>query len=101
MNNNKNIFLLVTIRNCISLICWTTLAIIFDKWWLTLFTLLFLTGYGKTVTTYKEYFRICDKCGTHSATAESPEKALEKAKEAGWLHIQVGDKWEDYCPKCR
>lgn len=31
------------IKNSVSLICWTALAIFFNKWWIALFALFFLS----------------------------------------------------------
>lgn len=39
--------LLVVIRNSISLICFTILAIIFKKWWIVFFATLFVSYIGK------------------------------------------------------
>jgi hypothetical protein len=36
--------LMCTIRNSISLICWTFLAIVFKIWWIALFSILFLVS---------------------------------------------------------
>lgn len=38
---------LMIIRNCISLICFTVLAIVFKIWWIVLFALLFTSYIGK------------------------------------------------------
>ena len=40
----------VAIRNMVSLICWTILAVHFEKWWLTFFAILFWCTYEKTET---------------------------------------------------
>lgn len=32
----------VMIKNCVSIICFTILAIVFDKWWIAIFAILFL-----------------------------------------------------------
>ena len=45
---HKFLNLLVVIRNSISLICFTILAIIFKKWWIVFFALLFLSSIGKS-----------------------------------------------------
>ena len=76
------------------MICWIVLAIVFDKWWIALFSALFMSG---VKTTYKSY-RICDKCGKHSPYADSYNEALDKAKEAGWIHFEDN---KDYCPDCQ
>lgn len=49
----------------------------------------------------QQYYRVCDKCGKHSPTADNYNDALKFAKENGWTNIKIGDKWEDYCPDCQ
>lgn len=83
------------VKNSICIICWTYLAIAFDKWWIALFCLLFMSS----LKTQGQYYRVCDKCGKHSEYADSYNKALEKAKNSGWVHY-VGDN-RDYCPDCK
>ena len=92
---NKNSIWAWTIKNSITIICWTALAIIFGKWWIALFAALFMSSLE---TKYKSY-RVCDGCGKHSPYADSYNEALEQAKAAGWLHIAEGNK--DFCPNCR
>ena len=92
---NRSDMVAVMAKNSICVICWTVLAIIFGKWWIALFGALFLTSYN----TVENYYRVCDKCGKHSPSADSYNEALDKAKAAGWLHIVDGN--EDYCPNCR
>ena len=83
------------LKNTICVICWTVLAILFNKWWILFFALLFMSDFE---TKYKSY-RICDKCGKHSPYADNHNDAIDAAKEAGWLHISEGNK--DYCSECR
>ena len=83
------------LKNSICVICWTALAIIFNKWWIALFGALFLSS----LQTQCKSCRICDKCGKHSPYADSYNEALNKAKEAGWVHYVEGNK--DYCPDCQ
>ena len=40
-NEELKLMLIVGITNCIMMGCFTALAIIFDKWWLILFSVLF------------------------------------------------------------
>lgn len=94
---DKSIWWSVMIRNSVSIICWTILAIIFNKWWVALFAVLFVASVE--YKTLQRYYRVCDKCGKHSPYAESYNEALEKAKEAGWIHCVDGNK--DYCPECQ
>ena len=94
---NKGAWWAWAIKNSISVICWTALAIIFNKWWIALFGLLFVSSLQTKFGTY----RICDKCGRHSPYAESFNEAIDKAKEVGWITKKVNDKWEDYCPDCQ
>ena len=92
---NKNIYWSIAIKNIICVICFTALSIVFYKWWIVLFSALFMTSYEIK----NRYYRICDKCGKHSPEADSYNEALNKAKAAGWVHYVEGNK--DYCPECR
>ena len=92
---NKSMIWAWAIKNSICVICWTMLAIVFNKWWVALFGALFLSGLQ---TQYKNY-RVCDKCGKHSPYADSYNEALEKARSIGWIH-NVKDN-SDYCPDCK
>ena len=94
---NKSAWWAWAIGNSVCVICWTTLAIVFNKWWICLFSMLFLCSLQ--TNTVKEYCRICDKCGKHSEYADSYDAALDKAKKAGWIHYVDGNK--DYCPECK
>lgn len=42
MDKNKIYFILV-IKNIVSIICFTILSIVFNHWWIVLFSILFLT----------------------------------------------------------
>ena len=92
---SKNILWSVAIMNIISVICFTVLAVVFHKWWIALFAILFMSS----ATTKIGTSRVCDGCGKHSPLANSYNEALEKAKDAGWIHITDGNK--DYCPECK
>lgn len=93
---NKHAYWAWAIKNSIVILCWTALAMVFDKWWIALFALLFVSDLKNPV---QHYFRTCDTCGEHSPFAETPEAALKKAKEAGWTHYESTN--TDYCPKCQ
>lgn len=43
----KKLNILVVIRNCVSLVCFTILAIVFNKWWIVFFSILFYAYVGK------------------------------------------------------
>ena len=92
---NKNFILAWAIKNSVAIIAWTALAIIFNRWWIALFGLLFLSS----LRTQHQSYRVCDGCGKHSPYADNYNEALDKAKEARWLHITEGNL--DYCPNCR
>lgn len=92
---NKTLIWAWAIKNSVCVICWTTLAIIFNTWWIALFGLLFMSDLQ---TKYKQY-RVCDGCGKHSPHADSYNEALDKAKEAGWVHYAEGNL--DYCSECK
>jgi hypothetical protein len=91
---DKNVIWAWAIKNSIAMLAWTALAIVFNKWWIALFALLFMSGLK---TGYKSY-RVCDKCGKYSPYADSYNDALSKAIEAGWVHVADGNR--DYCPDC-
>lgn len=90
----KDVLWAWVVKNGIAVLAWTTLAVVFNKWWIALFAILFM---DKFKIIYSNY-RVCDKCGKHSPYANSYNKALDKAKEAGWVHYANGNK--DYCPEC-
>lgn len=92
---DENIYLVLTIKNILSVFCWVFLAMIFDKWWIALFALLFIGNIKQT--TYK-YYRFCDGCGKHGELANSEDEALGKVINDGWVHYK-NDK--DYCPDCQ
>lgn len=92
---NKGAYWAWAIKNSVCVICWTILAIKFDKWWIALFAAFFISNLKTNIGNY----RICDGCGKHSPYANSHNEALDKAKAAGWLHIVEGNK--DYCPECK
>ena len=43
----KKLNTLVIIRNSVSLVCFTVLAIVFNKWWIVFFSILFYAFVGK------------------------------------------------------
>lgn len=92
--NKNSMWALVTIQNVLVLFSWVFLAVVFGKWWIALFSVLFMSSLK---TAYKNY-RVCDGCGKHSPYADSYNEALDKAKEAGWVHCVDGNR--DYCPEC-
>lgn len=94
---DKHMWWAWAIDNSVNIICWTVLAIIFHEWWIALFAALFASSLKSNLGKY----RICDNCGKHSPYADSHNEALDKAKEAGWITVRNGDKWEDYCPECQ
>lgn len=91
---NKNIIWAWVIKNSIAILAWVVLAIVFGKWWIALFGIFFTSE----VKTEEKAYRICDRCGEHSPIADTKKEALEKAKAAGWLHVE--DENKDYCPDC-
>lgn len=87
--------IVVSICNVCKVAIFATLAFVFNRWWIVLFSLLFMS----TLTVLPRHYRICDICGKHSEHADTIEQAIKKAKAAGWVHIKDGDK--DYCPDCK
>lgn len=92
---NKSAYWAWAIKNSICVICWVVLAIVFNKWWIAFFGALFMSDFQ---TKHKSY-RVCDKCGKHSPYADNYNDALNKAKEAGWVHCVSSN--TDYCPDCQ
>ena len=92
---NKHAYWAWAIKNSTVMICFTVLSLTFNKWWIVLFALLFLSD----VKANTAYHRICDECGAQSPNAETPEAALKLAKESGWKHYETTN--EDYCPTCQ
>lgn len=84
------------IYNAINIICFTILAILFNKWWIVLFAALFLLIPKSSLT--QQRFRVCDNCGRWSESGKTTEEAIERAEKCGWLYIEDGDK--DFCPDC-
>lgn len=93
---NKNFIWAWAFKNIVAIVAWAALAILFNKWWIALFSLLFISSI-KTETKNRSY-RVCDGCGKHSPYANNYNEALNKAKEAGWTHYVDSNK--DYCPEC-
>lgn len=91
---DKNFMWALMLKNIVVVLAWTTLAILFNKWWIAFFALLFVSE----LKTKTNNYRICDGCGKHSPYASSYNEALDKAKEAGWIHYVDGNR--DYCPEC-
>lgn len=92
--NSKDI-IIVSFCNVVKIAVFAALAVIFNRWWIVLFSLLFMSS----LATVFRHCRVCDKCGKRSEGAESVTEAIKKAEQAGWLHIEDGNK--DYCPECR
>lgn len=84
------------IYNIINLICFIILAIIFCKWWIIFFALLF-TIIPNALYKDKQW-RVCDSCGRWSESGDCEEEAIKRAKQCGWLHIETSNK--DFCPDC-
>lgn len=92
---NKHIVWAWAIKNSLSTLGWIALAILFGKWWIALFGLLFISDMQTKV---KGAYRICDRCGESSPVAETRKEAINKARAKGWLCLEEEEK--DYCPDC-
>lgn len=100
MKMEKHIYYAWALENSICVICCTTLAVLFNKWWIVLFAILFRSSL-KNEKTNPEYHFVCDKCGRVSPSSDTPQKALGEAKKFGWTRKKVDDEWKDYCPSCQ
>ena len=96
---NKSAWWAWAVKNSICIICWTALAVYFNKWWIALFSVLTMSSLQLGNTTQQKHYRICDGCGKFSPYADNHNEALDKAKEAGWVHYVDGNR--DYCPECK
>lgn len=83
------------LNNISALICWTILAMYFNKWWLVFFSVLFIYSFGT------KHFRICDSCGKHSPEASDYNSAIDLAERNGWKSVIENGERKDYCPECR
>lgn len=80
------------VLNLAALITWSALAVIFNKWWIALFAILFWT--------VRRSYIYCDGCGEKSPTANSANESRAKAHGEGWISCTHEGKTLDYCPKC-
>ena len=94
---DKQLILIVFVKNCIVMICWTILAICFSKWWIALFAVLFMNGF-KPSTVNSCY---CDQCGVFLPFVGTSEELRKAEYEAGWARYKINDTYKDYCPKCK
>lgn len=92
----KSIYWAWAIKNIVCVMCFVVLAIVFNKWWISLFGLCSMSSLHCEPT---RYYRICDECGRKSDYADTPKEALEKAKKSGWIHYVATN--TDYCPDCQ
>lgn len=83
--------------NIFNLLVFGAVAIVFEKWWIVLFALLFVLLPAKTGKSKK--CRICDSCGRHSESGETDTEAIIRAEKCGWVHIKETNK--DFCPECK
>ena len=54
MDDNLKLMLAVLAKNLLTIICFVVLAIFFNKWWLALFSILFMTSVEKDKKINKE-----------------------------------------------
>lgn len=92
---DKSLIWALAVKNSCAIFAWATLAVVFNRWWLALFALLFMDYF----TIKRKYYRICDGCGKHSPYANSFNEALMLAKESGWKHYEAAN--TDYCIDCQ
>lgn len=93
--NNKSIIAIILYDIC-ALGIFLTLSILFNRWWVILFSLLFI---HIPTTTIHSYRRICDNCGKRSKPMSTSEEALASALKDGWVHYANTN--TDYCPECK
>ena len=84
---------MVLLKNAIVMICWTVLAIVFHKWWIAFFAVLFFSN----LTTKTNHYKKCDECGKRGPAGSDSNDALDKAQKEGWYCSND----LDLCPCCR
>lgn len=99
MADKKHAWWTWAIKNSVVMICWTVLAIYFGKWWIVLFSALFLSDLRTKEV--REYTVYCDVCGDHIPPQESREKAQAEKKRLGWLTYEEDGQTKDMCPGCQ
>ena len=83
------------IDNAVVMVCFTALSLYFGKWWIILFSALFVSSLKTQATPC----RVCDGCGkTFYTKSSDPEREL---RIAGWIRRRGEYHWEDYCPECQ
>ena len=88
-------YLLCCFYNLIIVGVFTYLSVIFNHWWIVLFSALFFT-FPKII---HRFYRVCDRCGKHSEPAATYNEAIDKAVNSGWEHYSK--EGLDYCPECK
>lgn len=95
---DKNIWWAAVLRNCVSTICFTILAIYFGKWWIVFFAAFFLTSV-KTKSKGKIHRIYCSGCGkSFPLVGEKLDEVRRAAIAQGW-YTDFDN--EDICPECR
>ena len=82
------------IYNILNLAIFGALALVFEKWWIILFALLFVLLPSHKI----KHKRTCDMCGKSTESYDTPEEAIKQAEKCGWIHIEKTD--QDFCPEC-
>lgn len=99
--SNKHTWWAWAVKNSICIICWTILAAKFDRWWIALFAMLFMSSLETTKNKGDHHYFICDCCGRYSPEGTSRDDAERRRIEAGWIRRKINDKWKDICPECQ
>ena len=47
---DKDILWAWVIKNSVALLAWVALAVVFNKWWIALFSILFMSGYKQNIS---------------------------------------------------
>lgn len=122
MNDRSIFYLSVTLRNVIAILSFVFLAYAFHHWWISLFCLLFLSGFSYTYipvqnttdniknedetvdeivnNTLLDNRIQCDVCGEFLIVEDIQHAVHNEMKENGWRRVKVAEKWEDLCPIC-
>ena len=82
------------IYNILNLAIFGALSLVFEKWWIILFALLFVLLPSHKI----KHKRTCDICGKSTESYDTTEEAIKQAEKHGWIHVEENDR--DFCPEC-
>ena len=61
MSDEIKIYIMIIIKNIVAIICFTILAVVFKKWWIALFSLLFYSIFKSDEETYWNRYKTMER----------------------------------------